>query len=217
MESRKYEAAGAEAEFQPGSRGRVLRNLLGIVRVRDMNEAESQALELAQENAVGRFSMDHSFTAEDIRALHSLWLAPIYSWAGEYRSVNIGKGGFQFAHAPLIAGLMTVLERGALRRHTPCRALDDATLAVALAEVHAELILIHPFREGNGRVARLLALLMALQAGLPPLDFGALSGRGKNAYISGIQTAMGRNYTPLAAMFARVIERSRRRGDANMR
>jgi hypothetical protein len=29
--SRKYEAAGPEVEFEPGSRGRVLRNLLGVV------------------------------------------------------------------------------------------------------------------------------------------------------------------------------------------
>jgi hypothetical protein len=36
--SRKYVATGPEAELQPGSRGRVLRNRLGIARIRDMNE-----------------------------------------------------------------------------------------------------------------------------------------------------------------------------------
>jgi cell filamentation protein len=213
----KYEATGPEAEFEPGSRGRVLRNLLGITRVRDMNEAESQALELAQEAALDQYGPDHRFTADDIRALHRLWLGPIYPWAGEYRSVNIGKAGFQFAHAPLIAGLMAELDRGALRRHTPCREANDADVARALAEVHAELILVHPFREGNGRLARLLALLMALQAGLPPLDFGPLSGRGRHAYIGGIHAAMDRDYAPLAAMLARVIERSRRRAASNGR
>jgi hypothetical protein len=110
--SGKYEAAGPEGEFEPGSRGRVLRNLFGITRVRDMNAAESQALELAQVAAVGHYGPDHRLTADDIRALHRLWLGPIYSWAGAYRSVNIGKGGFQFAHAPLIARLMAELERG---------------------------------------------------------------------------------------------------------
>ena len=45
--NRKYMATGPEAEFQSGSRGRVLRNRLGITRVRDMNEAESQALLIA--------------------------------------------------------------------------------------------------------------------------------------------------------------------------
>jgi cell filamentation protein len=86
--SGSYVASGLEAEFQPGSRGRVLRNLLGITRVHDMNEAESQALLLAQEAALDRFGTEHRFSADDICALHRLWLGPIYA-------------GFQFAHAPL--------------------------------------------------------------------------------------------------------------------
>jgi cell filamentation protein len=214
---RKYVATGIEAEFEPGSRGRVLSNMLGIVRVRDMNEAESQALQLAQEAALDLYGTEHRFDSQDIRALHRLWLGLIYPWAGEYRSVNIGKAGFQFAHAPLIPGLMGELERGALARHTPCNASGDAALALALAEVHAELILIHPFREGNGRLARLLALLMALQAGLPPLDFSPLAGVGKRAYIAAIHAAMGRNYVPLAARFSAVIATTRRRAASRTR
>ena len=215
--NRKYMATGPEAEFQPGSRGRVLRNRLGIARVRDMNEAESQALLIAQEAALDHFGPEHPFTASDICDLHRLWLGPIYEWAGDYRSVNIGKGGFQFAHAPLIAGLMRELQRSALARHTPCHPGRDNAIAAALAEVHAELILIHPFREGNGRLARLLALLMALQAGLPPLDFSPLAGRGRPAYIAAIQAAMGRDYGPLTAMFGRVIARSPRRAASSAR
>jgi cell filamentation protein len=213
----RYVATGPEAEFEPGSHGRVLRNLLGITRVRDMNEAESQALVLTQEDALDRFGPEHRFTADDICALHRLWLGPIYAWAGEYRSVNIGKAGFQFAHAPLIPGLMAELERGVLARLTPCPPAQDADLARAMSEVHAELILVHPFREGNGRLARLLALLMALQAGLPPLDFSPLAGRGRRAYIAGIHAAVGRDYAPLTAMFLRVIERSRRRAASSAR
>jgi cell filamentation protein len=109
------------------------------------------------------------------------------------------------------------LERGVLARFTPCRSASDAAVAHAISQVHAELILVHPFREGNGRLARLLALLMALQAGLPPLDFSALAGRGKRAYIAGIHAAVGRNYAPLTAMFLRVVERSRRRAASSAR
>lgn len=130
MAAPKYDATGVEAEFEPGSRGRVLRNLLGITRRREMNVAESQALELAQETALDRYGPDHRFTAADICALHRLWLGPIYSWAGEYRSVNIGKGGFQFAHAQLIPKLMEELERGPLARCTPCRPAADAESGV---------------------------------------------------------------------------------------
>ena len=84
-------------------------------------------------------------------------------------------------------------------------------MAEALAAVHAELILIHPFRDGNGRLARLLALLMGLQAGLPPLDFSPLDGRGKKRYIAAIHAAMGRDYRPLATLFEQIIERTRKR------
>jgi cell filamentation protein len=40
-----------------------------------------------------------------------------------------------------------------------------------LAVTHVELILIHPFREGNGRLARLLADVMAVQADRGLLDY----------------------------------------------
>src|SRR4030065_919585 len=133
-----------------------------------MHLAESQALWLAQRQAINTFSDDHRFTAEDIRSLHRMWLGLIYPWAGEYRSVNIDKGGFQFAGAHLIPGLMTKLEQGVLARFTP---RQEPEVAEALAAVHAELILLHPFRDGNGRLARLLALLLGLQAGLAPLGF----------------------------------------------
>jgi hypothetical protein len=45
MKMRKYDrydtSSLPEAQFEPGSRGRVLKNLLGIKRKRDMDEAES--------------------------------------------------------------------------------------------------------------------------------------------------------------------------------
>ena len=204
----RYDAKGVQAETEPGSRGRVLRNILGIKRVGEMNEAESQALLLAQSQAVDFYSDDQQFTAQDICNMHRLWLGPIYTWAGEYRSVNIGKAGFQFAHAPLIQGLMGELEHGVLTECTPCVPASDAGVARSLANVHAELILIHPFRDGNGRVARLLALLMGLQAGLPPLDFSPIDGVNKDAYILGIHAAMGRNYEPLVRMFEQVISQT---------
>jgi cell filamentation protein len=207
----KYQSGGAEVKFERGSRGRVLSNLLGITRVRDMHAAESQALQMAQDAALDRYSPNHRFMAADICDLHRLWLGAIYPWAGEFRSVNIGKGGFQFAHAPRIPHLMAELERDSLQRNTPCRATNDVDLSQVLAEVHAELVLVHPFRDGNGRVARLLALLMALQAGYPPLDFTPMAARGRRDYFDGIRAALDRDYSLLARTFRRVIAKSKRR------
>lgn len=210
MASKRYAAAGMESEFQPGSRGRVLRNLLGITRVREMEVAETQALTVSQQTALEIYGPSHRFTPADICRLHRMWLGSIYPWAGKYRTLNIGKGGFQFAHAPLIPRLMATLGKEVLRRHTPCGSAADATVARSMAEVHAELILIHPFRDGNGRVARLVAALMAAQAGLLSPSFSALAGGGKRRYVQAIHAAMSRDYAPLESLFELVIERTRR-------
>lgn len=204
----RYAAHGVESEFEPGSRKRVLGNRLGIRTVRLMDETESHALLIAQDWAVQHFGPGHRFTAEDVCELHRQWLGVIYPWAGEYRSVNIGKGEFQFAAAHVLPSLMTEMERGPLAKFTPCLPGRINVVAEALAVVHAELILIHPFREGNGRLARLLTLLMGYQAGLAPLDFSPLAGRNKLAYFAAIQTALGRDYMPLTSMFERVLLRA---------
>jgi cell filamentation protein len=60
---------------------------------------------------------------------------------------------------------MRQFEHDQLARLTPCRFECIEDVVASLAEVHVELVLIHPFREGNGRIARLLSVLMALQAG----------------------------------------------------
>ena len=86
-----------------------------------------------------------------------------------------------FAAAHLIPDLMREFEHGPLREYTPCRFATVVEQTYALAVVHAELILIHPFREGNGRCTRLLAAMMGLQVGLPVLNFGRVRGEEKNA------------------------------------
>lgn len=204
----RYAATGPETEFQPGSRGRVLRNRLGITSVRAIEQAESQALLATTQQLVDEVTVDHRFTASDICSMHRRWLGGIYEWAGQYRSVNISKGEFMFAAAAQVPRLMQQFERGPLRLHTPCTTTAIEEQAASLAIVHAEFILIHPFREGNGRCGRLLSMLMGLQAGLPPLDFGGIRGAKKRRYIAAVHSAMGRDYGPMTAVFQEVIART---------
>lgn len=78
---------------------------------------------------------------------------------------------------------MQELERDVLARYTPCAFDDPEKVLEALAITHCELVLIHPFREGNGRVSRLLSTLMALQAGLPLLNFGVIKGKAARGLL----------------------------------
>lgn len=84
----------------------------------------------------------------------------------------------------------------------------DRVEARALSETHTEMLLVHPFRDGNGRIARLLSTLMALQAGLPLLDFSLIRGLEKRKYILAVQAGLSRDYQIMDAIFSGVIEKS---------
>jgi len=175
-----------------------------------MARRESEALLAATQHLIDETTLEKRFAANDIRHMHKLWLGDIYSWAGEYRNVNLSKGDFMFAPADRVPGLMRELEEGALRKYTPCRFQGMEDQARALAVVHTELVLIHPFREGNGRCARMLAVLMSLQAGLPALDFFGVRGKERQRYIAAIHAGLGGDYEPMTEVFRRIIARSLR-------
>ena len=208
----RYDVSGlVEAQFEPGSRRRVLKNLLGIKRKHEMDRLEGIEQLRALRELIKIYGKNHRFTAADICRIHTKWLKNIYPWAGKYQQVNLTKNNFTFAAANQVARLMEELERGPLREFTPCRFDTIDKRVKALAVVHTELVLIHPFRDGNGRVARLLATLMALQAELPPLDFGSLKGYRRKAYYAAIRAGLDRDYKPMEDVFNGVIRKTLRK------
>ena len=205
----KYDISGlSEAQFEPGSRRRVLKNLLGITKKREMDIVEAREQLRAMADLVRLYDKKHRFTAGDLCAMHRRWFGSIYPWAGKYRQVNISKAGFLFAAAGQVPKLMADFEKNVLRKNTPCIFSANDEVIASLAIVHTELVLIHPFREGNGRLARMLALLMAFQAELPPLDFGAIRGRKRKEYFDAVQAGLDRNYEPMQKIFSDVIRRT---------
>jgi cell filamentation protein, protein adenylyltransferase len=204
----RYDPSGIETEFEPGSKEQVLKNRLGIKARTAMDDVEAAALERTVDALVRTFDQEHCFTGADIGGFHQVWLGEIYEWAGQYRQVNVSKDDFPFAAAAQIPALMEDFEQNLLRRYTPCHFKERAEVVCALAETHVELVLIHPFREGNGRVARVLATLMALQAGLPLLDFSLVAEEQKRKYFAAVQAGLDKNHKPMETLFAAIIERS---------
>ncbi|MBW6520842.1 MAG: Fic family protein [Desulfoarculaceae bacterium] len=178
-----------EGQYEPGSRSRVLKNLLGIKRKREMDMLEAREQLRAYQELLRLYSLGHCFTAQDICRMHKLWLGNIYSWAGALRQVNISKGAFTFAMASQVPKLLQQLEDGPLAQFTPCRFSAIDTLAHALA------------------------VLMGLQAGLQPLDFDGIRGAKKQAYFAAVQAGMDyNNYQPMEQVFKAVVERTLRAG-----
>ena len=205
----RYNVSGLiEAQYEPGSNDTVLRNLLGIIDPDEMDRVEAKALVKATDILIRKYDQEHQFSEADICHFHKTWLGEVYEWAGRYRNVNITKNNFTFAMAAQIPKLIGQFEQNQLSRYTPCVFKNRQEVVKALAETHTELLLIHPFRDGNGRIARLLSTLMALQAGLPLLDFSFIGEMKKQEYITAVQTGMSRNYQPMETLFLEIIEKS---------
>ena len=73
-----------EAQYQPNSCGRVLRNLLEITSKRKMDELEAKEQKRALKEILSVYTLDHRFKAADICRMHKIWLGGIYQWAGQF-------------------------------------------------------------------------------------------------------------------------------------
>jgi cell filamentation protein len=119
----------------------VLRNLRAIRDpiVLAQFEAESTIWRIAQLIASplpGLFDTGH------LKAIHKHILQDVCSWAGQFRTVNISKGGHLFGAASFV--------QPALKR-----------AGFYLGEINA----VHSFREGNGRAQREFIRELGLEAG----------------------------------------------------
>lgn len=208
--SRYLPATGSEGQPQPGSRGRVLHNKPGIIQKRELDRVEFTALVRTQTAWLERITPATRFTPEILCAMHHDWLSELYEWAGRYRTVELEKGGFRWPPAYRVAENMSTFEKGLLATHTPCQPAPLLEVARRIAAVHAEFLLIHPFRDGNGRIARWLADLMTLQAGYPLPSYG-FTGRGASArrqyYLAAVSRGYVMDYAALTDFFAEAIER----------
>lgn len=200
----------AETEYQSGSRGRVLRNIQGITSKREMDRLEFEAFFRVQlEYSEHKITSATRFISALLRQMHKDWLGGLYEWAGQYRTVNLSKGGFSWPPAYLVASNMERFESGLLRECTPCRGVNISAVAEKVARVHGEFLLIHPFREGNGRMARWLGDLMSQQAGYPA-PLWRLGNRSRAArqqqYLEAIRKAYAEDYRLLTDFVAGALE-----------
>ena len=200
----RYSVVGSAAECEPGSNGLVLRNRLGIKDPAVMEGMERDLLLDLYQAIIGNGIPANRLRMADLIGWHRQWLSSVYVWSGKVRSFNLSKQGFTFASAHLLTDLLSAFESEQLARLTPFNPESLDELISGLAQVHVELVLIHPFREGNGRIARLLCDVMACQAGIGPLDYSAWDQQ-RDLYFAAIRAGAVLNITPMVEQFRQVL------------
>jgi cell filamentation protein len=130
----------------------VLKNLRGLTDPQQLERFEARRThqriaELIDNPLVGEFDLAH------LKAIHLYIFKNVYEWAGEFRTVNISKGGHLFGLANFLEpSLQEVLTNLAAEKHLVN--LNADTFAGSAAYFLGELNAAHPFREGNGRTQR---------------------------------------------------------------
>lgn len=75
--SDRYQVDGAEGEFEPGSGGQVLRNLVSIQTPDDMDELELLLLSQLYDEVLLQQLPDRTLSAADLKHWHQLWLGNV--------------------------------------------------------------------------------------------------------------------------------------------
>lgn len=192
----KYNLNSSETLYQPGSSDSVLMNKLGIIDEAEIEALESGLLLMLYEQIFIESAPMTALNFTHIQEWHRYWLGNLYDWAGRLRNANLVKDGFKFAAADRIPHLIAGFEKRYLHRFEELNTLNRAELICFLAECHVEFILIHPFREGNGRLSRLLFDALSVQAGTGILDY-SLWDEHRDFYFKAIQAGVSGNYKPM--------------------
>ena len=82
-------------------------------------------------------------TFAGLSAIHKYLFEDIYDFAGKLRTVNIAKGNFRFAPLMYLQAALDNIDK------MPQSNFDE------IVEKYVEMIVAHPFREGNGRSTRI--------------------------------------------------------------
>ena len=113
--------------------------------------------ELQNNPLKGDFDFNH------LRAIHKYIFQDIYKWAGDIRTVEIGKGNLFCTVACIEGYAKSVFDK----YYSQCYAAKDDfdEYIRVFSNNYGDLNALHPFREGNGRTQREFARLVCLQCG----------------------------------------------------
>ena len=130
----------------------VLVNKFDIHDNKKLEEIERKIV-LAKLYELRQYRQIENFDITHFVGIHKFLFEDIYPFAGLFRNENIAKGNFSFAEWEYIEDeLKKLLDQ--LKEENYLQNLDRNTFIKRLSYYMAELNVLHPFREGNGRTIR---------------------------------------------------------------
>ena len=154
-----------------------------------LNEWEATNIQEARKWAFLQRRIKNVLDIRFIKILHKKMFDKTWLWAGQWRThqTNIGVESYR-----IIAELGQLLDD--IQFYIDEGVYDFEETA---ARLHHKLVWIHPFPNGNGRFARLMADILLFDAGKPLFDWGTNSEDNRSIYIAALQAADQFDFEPL--------------------
>lgn len=140
------------------------------------------------------------FDLARLKATHKHLFQDLYDWAGEARTVNIGKEGNWFARKEDVEHKAREIF-AMLKAEKNLKGLDAQAFAARAAHYYDQINAVHPFREGNGRALRTFMHDLAREAGYK-LDLTKIN---HEAHLKAVVTAFNGDRRPLAQLFENTV------------
>jgi cell filamentation protein len=123
-------------------------------------------------------------TVKGLQQIHGYLFGGLYDFAGQIRSLNIAKGGFQFAMAQFLPESLETIEK-----------MPESTFE-EIADKYVEMNVAHPFMEGNGRSTRIWLDLMLKKRLKLCVDWSQINKKG---YLAAMEKSV-RDSVPIKAL-----------------
>lgn len=175
--------------------------------LKDQAEAKnlSAALDFLEDLAT---SSDRPITEADVRQIHFLVLKGINdSNAGNYRTVSVEIGGSQFkppAPESIPPGMQS-FGQWLQEASVPGRLFKAEDAIAVAAAAHTWFVTIHPFIDGNGRVARLLMNVLLMRYGYP---IAVITKEDRLRYYDALEVSQSSDLTAVTALVTECVDES---------
>ncbi|MGD9581434.1 MAG: Fic/DOC family protein [Vampirovibrionia bacterium] len=145
-----------------------------------------------------------------IKMLHKVIFDDLYDWAGEFRNIHVSKEGFPFPPGDMVIPEMKRLDKELFNKIDYGSEASLEELAELLSMVSSELTIVHPFREGNGRIVRIVTDIITIAFNHNPANWGVLdSPADKDKYLQCMFSGYKKSYKPLTEFIYDLLESAR--------
>jgi len=162
------------------------------------------------DDIVCHFDISQIFGFDKVKKWHEDIFKTIYPFAGELRTVEMCKGNDNEFWVWRLEFLNGITELDELIKNISKKEYKDIkSIAYDLSILLSEFLFIHPFREGNGRISRLLSDVILAKNGFPMIGLNLKKG---DSYIQRVHSGYEKDYNPLAELLEQKIKEAVKNG-----